>query len=56
MKPMGPKSWFMIYIVIIIIFALIMLYIATKKEKILYNSENGADKLIIVEGWRDINE
>ncbi len=45
---MGAKGWLLIYLVMMIIFVLIILYIATDKKKITYDLNNGADRLIIL--------
>lgn len=47
---MGAKRWLLIYLVMMIIFVLIILYIATDKKKITYDRDNGADRLIILSG------
>jgi hypothetical protein len=48
----SAKVWLIVYIVAVVIFALIMLWIATSKgKKVHVNTHNGAHKLDIVEGF-----
>lgn len=46
---MKSKGWLLIYFVVVIIFILIMLHIATSKDKIRYDLDNGADQLEILD-------